>query len=134
VKVRVSGGIYLALVCLVVVGTISCGDYSVLLPGGYSLVRVYGQTVLISHPGEGVVIEASIDGYAVVGSLIVGHTRLADHPPESDYSKPGYFIIDTQTHEAKQGLDKSSWLKALKAAGVPGEPKLHRPSRFDRDY
>ncbi len=133
-KVRVSGGIYLALVCLVVVGTISCGDYSVQLPGGYSLVRVYGQTVLISRPGEGVVIEASIDGYAVVGSLIVGHVRLADHPPESDYSKLGYFIIDTQTHEAKQGLDKSSWLQALRVAGVTGEPKLDRPSRFDRNY
>ena len=133
-KICVSGGTYLALVCLVVVGTISCGDFSVHLPGGYSLVRVYGQTVLISRPGEGVVIEASIDGYAVVGSLIVGHTKLADHPPESDYSKPGYFIIDTQTHEAKQGLDKSSWLKALKAAGVSDEPKLHRPSRFDREY
>ena len=133
-RALVSRKMYLVLACLVVVGTISCGDYSVQLPGGYSLVRVYGQTVLISRPGEGVVIEASIDNYAVVGSLIVGHSRLADQPPESEYSKPGYFIIDTQTHEAKQGLDKSSWLKALKAAGVSGEPKLHRPSRSDRNY
>jgi hypothetical protein len=124
----------LALVCLVVVGTISCGDYSVSLPGGYSLVRVYSQTVEISHPDQGIVIAASIDGYEVVGSLIVGHTRLADDPPESDYSKPGYFIIDTQTHEAKQGLDKSIWVKALRAAGIASEPKLHKPSRFDRNY
>lgn len=90
--------------------------------------------MLISRPGEGIVIEATIDGYAVVGSLVVGHASLADHPPESESSKPGYFILDTQTHEAKQGLDKSSWLEALRAAGVPGEPKLHRPSRFDRNY
>jgi hypothetical protein len=134
VQVRVSGRTSFALICLVVVGTISCGDYSVQLPGGYSLVRVYGQTVLISHFAEGVVIGASIDGYAVVGSLIVGHTKLADQPPESEYSKPGYFIIDTQTHDSKQGLDKTNWLKSLKAAGISVEPNLHRPSRFDKEY
>jgi hypothetical protein len=118
-----------------VVGTISCGDYSVQLPGGYSLERVYGQTVLISRPyHEGVIINASVDDYAVVGRLIVGHVRLADQAPESDYSKPGYFIIDTQTNEAKQGLDKNSWLQALKDAGVSGEPKLHRPSPLDKNY
>jgi hypothetical protein len=117
------------------VGTVSCGDFSVELPGGYSLVRVYGQTVLISGPShQGVVIEASIDGYAVIGSLVVGHARIADQPPESEYSKPGYFILDTHTHEAKQGLEKSSWLEALRAAGIPTEPKLHRPSRFDKNY
>ena len=133
-KVRVSGGTFLALVCLFVVGTISCGDYSVRLPGGYSLVRVYSQAVVISHPDKGIVIEANIDRYAVVGSLVVGHVSLADLSPESDNSKPGYFILDTQTHEAKQGLDKSSWLQALRVAGVTGEPKLDRPSRFDRNY
>jgi len=80
------------------------------------------------------VIPATVDGYAVVGSLIIGHTSLAREEPERDLSKPGYFIIDTQSNGVKQSLDKNSWLESLKLLGIMGEPKLHRPSRFDKNY
>lgn len=131
---RLSRKVYLTLVCLILVGSTSCVDYSIQLPGGYSLVRVYRQAVVISHPDKGIVIEANIDKYKVMGSLVVGHVILAERPPESEYSKPGYFILNTFTHEYRQGLDKGSWLDALRAAGVASEPKLDKPSRFDNNY
>jgi|SRR5438445_2733995 len=120
---------------LAVVSTTSCnGDYAIRLPGGYSLVRIYSGTVVISHPDIGIVVEANVDGYAVVGSLVVGHVSLASRDPEQEFSKPGYFVLNTRTHETKQSLDKAAWLESLRAAGILGEPKLNKPSRSDKNY
>jgi hypothetical protein len=134
VKTRLSPRLLLALLGTIVVCTISCGDYAIQLPRGYSLVRVYSGTLEISRPDRGMVIPATVDRYAVIGSLIIGHTSLAREEPERDLSKPGYFIIDTQSDGVKQGLDKNSWLESLRLVGIMSEPKLHSPSRFDKNY
>lgn len=110
------------------------GDYSVRLPGGYALTRVHAGAVVIHHPEKGIVVDANIDGYKVLGDIVVGHVIMADRTPDNAYSKPGYFFVVTKTHEVKQGLDKKSWLEALKKMGVNSEPNLSKPSRFDRDY
>ena len=112
----------------------ACGDYSVRLPGNYALTRVYAGAVLIGAPEGGVRIEANIDGYKVLNDLVVGHVIVAEHSPEKEMSKPGYFILNTKTHEAKQGLDKKAWLNSLQAQGISSEPSLGRPSRFDKNY
>lgn len=112
----------------------ACGDYSVRLPNNYELIRVYAGAVLIGAPEGGVRIEANIDGYKVLNELVVGHVTVAEHSPEKEMSKPGYFIVNTKTHETKQGLDKKTWLDALQAQGISNEPSLGKPSRFDRDY
>lgn len=113
---------------------LGCGDYAVNLPGGYSLVRIYAGAVLIKHSSNGVVINANIDKYKVINETIVGHVTLAELTPERDYSKPGYFIINTKTHEVKEGLEKKNWLEALQKQGIINEPKLNKPSRLDKDY
>lgn len=87
-KVSVSRRTFSALLWVIVVGTISCGDYSIRLPGGYSLVRVYSRALVVSHPDTGIVIEANVDNYAVIGSLIVGHVSLAERDPEKEFSRP----------------------------------------------
>lgn len=126
--------LWLGLVLTMVFSMSACGDYSVRLPNNYELIRVYAGAVLIGAPEGGVRIEANIDGYKVLGDLVVGHVTVAEQSPEKEMSKPGYFIVNTKTHEVKQGLDKKAWLDALKAQGVNSEPSLGKPSRFDRDY
>lgn len=118
----------------VIVGMQGCGDYSVRLPGSYVLTRIYAGAVLINHPGKGIVVDANIDGYKVLGDHVVGHVAPADLSPEKEHSKPGYFLLNTKTHEVKQGLDKKAWLESLKKIGINDEPNLSKPSRFDRDY
>ncbi len=123
------------LVLIVLIGgLLGCGDYSIRLPGGYSLVRVYAGAVLIHHPEKGIVVNAHIDGYKVHGELVIGHVLSAELPPEKDYSKPGYFILNTKTHEVKEGLDKQTWLNSLRTIGIASEPRLSKPSRFDKNY
>mgnify|MGYP000294716043 CR=1 FL=1 len=105
------------------------GDYAITLPNNYSLVRVYSGAVLIAHDKDGVVVEANVDGYAIVGSLIVGHSSKAEMEPERDLSKPGYFVLDTVSHSVIQGLDKKNWLTQLGGHGILTEPVLIRPER-----
>jgi len=109
-----------------------CGDYRVPLPNGYELVRVYAGAILIADPTKALVVNANIDGYTVLGDLIVGHVALAELSPEREMSVPGYFIVNTATHEVKVGLEKQAWLDALLALGISDKPRLGTPSRFDK--
>lgn len=133
----------LGLILAMVLSMTACGDYAIRLPGGYSLVRVYAGAFLISfrdHDGRrlwgDVVVNATVDSYKVLNELVVGHVSVLDYmsPEEKEVSKPGYFILNTKTREVRQGLDKKAWLDSLKAQGVSSEPRLGKPSRFDRDY
>jgi len=110
------------------------GDYSVRLPGGYALTRVHAGAVVIHHPEKGIVVDANIDGYKVLGDIVVGHVIMADRTPDNAYSKPGYFFVITKTHEVKQGLGKKAWIESLQKLGISSEPNLSKPSPFDRDY
>jgi hypothetical protein len=124
----------IGLIAVLTMGLQACGDYSVHLPGGYSLTRIYAGAILINKPGEGIIIDANIDAYAVVGSRVVGHVTASKLAPEKQFSKPGFFILNTAKGEALQGLDKQTWIRLLKDAGIDSEPSLHKPSRFDRNY
>jgi hypothetical protein len=107
------------------------GDFSVALPGGYELTRVHAGAVVLNHPDKGVVIDANIDGYKIVGDIVAGHVVIAERAPDNAYSKPGYFLVNTKTHEVIQGMDKARWLASLRKMGVTEEPQLRKPSRFD---
>lgn len=96
--------LWLGLALTMIFNITACGDYSVRLPNNYELIRVYAGAVLIGAPEGGVRIEANIDGYKVLGDLVVGHVTVAEHSPEKEMSKPGYFILNTKTHEVRQGL------------------------------
>lgn len=47
-------------------------------------------------------------------------------------SVPGYFIVNTATHDVRVGLEKQVWLDTLLALGISDEPRLETPSRFDK--
>lgn len=121
----------LYLYVFLLLGVTACGDYSVSLPNGYTLVSVYSGAVLINHRNEGIAVEANIDGYQVIGDLVVGHSIGAELLPEKDLSKPGYFILDTRTHKVIQALDRTAWLSNLTRLGISKVPVLNKPSRFD---
>jgi hypothetical protein len=112
----------------------ACGDYSIRLPHGYGLTQTHGGTVLIEGPDHRLVVGANVDGYGVLGDLVVGHVSLAEYPPDQEDSRPGYFILNTKRHEVKEAIEKNAWLDALRAAGVSEEPRLSKPSRFDKNY
>ncbi len=133
----------IALILALVLSMTACGDYQIRLPGGYYLTRVYAGAFLISFRDQDgqrlygdVVVNATVDSYQVLDNLVIGHVSILDYmsPEEKEVSKPGYFILNTKTHDVKQGLDKKAWLDSLQAQGVSSEPSLGKPSRFDRDY
>ena len=109
------------------------GDYTIMLPGGYKLVRANDVDVVIGRANGDVVITQTINGYAVVESLIVGHVTAPQEADRWEYRDlpSGFFVLDTSKGggEPLQGLDKQRWLEVLRSKGVASEPMLQRPSR-----
>jgi hypothetical protein len=74
---------------------VGCGDYSITLPGNYEISRIYGGTYLISGPSREnahysvIVVPATVDGYQIYGTLVVGHVSVADLEPDKSLSQPG---------------------------------------------
>ncbi len=107
------------------------GDYSINLPGGYYLSRVYAGAVLMVDPHKHIIISPNIDGYEVYGKIITGHVSTDKLPPdEAANSIPGYFVVDTQKEIIQQGLSEQTWVDSLRQNGIMEKPKLHKPSRF----
>lgn len=122
----------LGILGVLVLGTIGLLDYSVQLPSGYSLDRIYSNANLITGPPYGdIAIHANVDKYQVIGDLILGHVAQAERSPEKELSRPGYFLIDTKTKTLIEGLDEPDWLNHVKKAGIKEKPNLRAPSRFD---
>jgi hypothetical protein len=115
--------------------SLACSDYSIDLPQGYQLVQTNADEVVISKPNQEIIVGPTIDGYSVVNLLVMGHTSIPRNPlnnPEAkSLSKPGYFLVNTSAHHVAQGLEKGAWLQLLRDNGIPREPILHAPSRFD---
>jgi hypothetical protein len=81
-----------------------------------------------------------VDGYRVYKNTIVGHVVKEVYPFEwgDQYGPPreqrpaGYFIIDVRNDIVYAGLTKQQWLDKLREFGVTSEPKLFKPSVFDK--
>jgi hypothetical protein len=85
----------------------------------------------------------NVDGYCVYPGIITGHVSellriegddLSYEPIEKKCRKPGYFIIDTHVNKIYRGLSKQEWRTRLRKFGVNHEPKLFKPSRFDKYF
>jgi len=80
----------------------------------------------------------NVDGYRVYDRAIVGHVECVEgHNPNykhraGDSETPGYFIIDVTIDRVYNGLNKREWLEELRKFGVRSEPRLFRPSVFDK--
>jgi len=110
-------------------------DYSISLPGGYSLIRVYAGAILMADKNHSKIISPNIDGYKVFGHIVIGHVSSDNLPPEEAAdSQPGYFILDIQSGTVLQGLDEQRWLDLLQKYGITKKPGLHKPSRFDQIF
>lgn len=114
------------VVVLVLVG---CGgNFRIALPNGYEMMSEYTGQVWILGPDGRDVVAATVDGYAVIDSVVVGHVSLGLGRSAKNYSKPGYFVLDTKTGQVVQGMDKKEWLARLKDLGVTTAPQLHTPA------
>lgn len=115
------------VVVLVLVG---CGgNFRIALPNDYEMMSQYTGSVSIYNSNRVGVIPATVDGYVVAGDFVIGHTSLGwDKIVARKYSKPGYFIVNTETDVVVQGLDKESWLARIKELGITTAPQLYTPA------
>lgn len=82
-------------------------------------------------------IGPSVERYRVFDNIITGYASEPRWPgtytPGSWGDEvPGYFVIDTQAHVFYVGLSKQEWMDKLSEFGVTDEPRMYRPSRFDK--
>lgn len=106
-----------------------CGDYRVSLPNNYELVRLSGYEVVITDSTQHIIIEPTIDKYAVHENYIFGHVSMPEHGETTD-TIPGYFILDTVSKKKSEGLSESEWKDKLEQLELP-IVQLKTPSRFD---
>ena len=101
----------------------SC-EPGVKLPQGYRLVMPTSEYVVISREPDGrSIIDGNIEGYKVLGNVIVGYAGKA--PPAAGPVETGYFIIDC--YKVQRGLSKKEWLARLRECGIGEEPQLEKP-------
>lgn len=126
--------------CAAVFVLTACGDYRVELPNGYFLVRTSANSILMattSSTGRNIiVIDPHISQYRMLDGdkihLVVGYVKPANIGLKYKItSMGGYFVLNTETRDIRQGLSKDEWRAALRLQGVISEPKLKKPSRFD---
>jgi hypothetical protein len=128
-------------ICLLIAGGLcllitSCGDFERSLPGSYSLVRFNADEIMIVkrvEPGDGIktVIGPKIKGYKVSKAVVIGEVVLPDSSALKNESTPGYFVLDTDTGDVRQGLKREEWLAILKSKGIQGDINLARPSSWE---
>jgi hypothetical protein len=110
------------------------GDFETQLPGNYSLFRMNPDEVIIARHTEGgsikFVVGPRVSGYRVFSDIVVGEVVLPDWVVLRKESTPGYFVLDTTTHEVMQGMDKATWQQELRRMGLPDDPALPQPSRW----
>lgn len=122
------------------------------LPNGYRIVGVRGNVFidLPWHQQERVYKETGIigtrrigprvDGYRVFPDIVAGHVSApkrseADYgyqPISSEHEIAGYFILNTEMHVTYLGLSRHDWLEKLREFQITEEPRLFRPSVFDK--
>lgn len=114
-------------------------DWDVPLPGGYKLWSSYSNCVILSGPQpygmewEGPqTVGPNVDLYQVVGHIVVGHVSFDGLDPKARGDTEGYFIVNTRTHEIRQGFDEGSWMRALSRYGIKEKPHMHRPTGLDK--
>lgn len=119
----------------------ACGDYRVELPNGYYLVRTSATSILMVTTGRTgknvIVIDPHISRYRVLdgekGHIIVGYVKPTNIGLKYTITTiGGYFVLNAKTRDLRQGLSKEEWRAALRQHGVRAEPKMKKPSRFDR--
>jgi len=104
----------------------SCNtDYEIPLPNGYILARISpGEFVIVAPDRRHIVVGPTVDEYAVMGDVVVGHVRASN-------GKQSYFIIDSRNVKVDDGLSREDWIRKLamyRISGVHlGLP--HRPAR-----
>lgn len=121
----------------------SCGDvhpdYSGTLPKGYRIVRPDTFTVVIFGPSGrnqpypngsyGIAVAAKVQSLGVHKDFVYGYVESSPSSDESHRETPGYFVIDTMTHQVITSLAHSEFEDILKERGV-STIQLRDPESF----
>jgi hypothetical protein len=85
---------------------------------GYQLVDVDTRpTSVITDPDNHMVVDPHVSRYEVIDPYILGERQDADLDPELS-RKFGYFILNMQTGQLQEGLDREAFESALEAADI----------------
>ncbi len=114
-------------------------DYSSPLPNGYRIVRANASSITVNGPARVIGLEGTmevlsgcyagpiVDGLDVIGQVIAGHARIESPPlPQIGCQFPGYFLIETSTHEYWLELTKEEFDARCKVLGIV--PNLKPPT------
>jgi hypothetical protein len=124
---------------LVSLSLVACGKEAGDLPNGFSIKRRdTGKYEIVSPPytaANGVtsasgVVSPDITKVAVLGDVVVG---FAEKVKEADgFMTPGgYFLLNTKTKEAKEGMGLDEWKKLLASKyQINEEPDLELIHRY----
>lgn len=134
VPVASSSSLRCAVLLLLALAAMGCGDYRVDLPGGYQIVKIYRDTYQLVRAGapgaaRSVLVGPSVDRYAVIKGLIVGHVEWRASDPNFDSQERGYFAVRIADGRIEKALSEEQWRRLLANWGVEQAPELHRPTR-----
>lgn len=96
-------------------------------PSGYGLFRSDAATIVLLGPDEattsprsgGIVVAAKISRLNVSRSFIYGLVEPSPQSPHADMQTPGFFIVNTATHEVERGLSATAYEARLRQLGLP---------------
>ena len=111
-------------------------DYSIALPNGYKLSRIWKGAHTIVNERNFLVVGLTVQKYAVVGNIVTGYVsdeNMAD-VPETLRGKTGYFVLDTATANLQDGLGEDKWRNVLELHNITSLPALKTPSRKDAKW
>jgi hypothetical protein len=122
-----------AVVSLVSLLLVACGDYTIALSDGYQLMRTSGggEFILLSPQNAGgeVLVGPSVTAYRDLQGLVVGRVENPVGGGGHGY-RLGYFIVDKTGATVSWGLSRREWEDRLREHGVAESVNLKKPNRF----
>jgi hypothetical protein len=127
------------LVCALCSATVmvSCQhpNYSIYLPNGYEIAKIYGHTFCLvrrSNDGYEIVLYPNVTAFSILGDVVVGKTGESPDSAEENSTPPiepkGFFVLHTGRRQVWKGLDEARCLEILQAeCGIDAIPELRRP-------
>lgn len=118
---------------LITCANLGCSDdYTVPLPNGYVVARVYsGGFGIVNPQNHGVTpLSTSEIAVAVVGDIVAGEVDPSNYRTRTEST--GYFVINTRTDEIQTNLSWNQFRGVLQANGVGTPPPLSRVNRFSK--
>lgn len=105
-------------------------DYTIQLPNGYFVARVYSGAFAIVNPNRRVVTDQSHQGIAVAVDDDIVMGEIDPTPSDADPAAGRHFVINTKTNEVWLELSREEYLHRLRLVDIKAPPRLVLVDRF----